>query len=135
METTINQYDNNNLKTGFWKEINNSRENGYLDITAKGHYKEGKREGIWQSFTPSGILFAYRNYKNDKKLGLSVHWFYDSSIIESIGNHENGHHRWEQFYENGQRKTIGYYKDSLHINLRQFFNTDGYITKEIVFII
>ena len=58
------QYNDDNKKTGIWKEYYKSGK-----ILAEESYKSGELHGIYKSFHPNGNLWSYGNYENGYKEG------------------------------------------------------------------
>src|SRR3954469_15661369 len=65
---TINCIDNNDLKQGKWSvKVDGVRgEPGYQE---EGMYKDGKKEGVWRSYTSMGDLFAVERFRWGNKDG------------------------------------------------------------------
>lgn len=132
MTQGINQYDENQLKTGSWEETASYRTR---ILKTRGIYQRGEKEGEWIILSPNGKVISTFNYHNGKKVGFSTHYYQDLNVIEAIGNHNGDIQQWEQFHTNGQRRTIGSYKNGTPIGLRQIFNKNGALIEEKLFII
>lgn len=76
---TINRIDNKDLRQGRWVvKVESLRgEPGY---ESEGIYKDGKKEGVWRSYTTMGDLFAIERFKWGFKDGKSQ--YYSISGIE-----------------------------------------------------
>lgn len=65
---TINCIDNNDLRQGKWS-IKIPELRGEPGHDEEGTYKDGKKEGIWRSYTSMGDLFAVERYRWGNKDG------------------------------------------------------------------
>ncbi|HRH01611.1 MAG TPA: hypothetical protein PLN13_05505 [Bacteroidia bacterium] len=65
----------------------------------KGVIKDGLREGLWQAWYETGVLWSEANYVKGINHGKSVTYF------------ENGKIRYEGMYTNGQKTGIWNYYD------------------------
>jgi len=121
-------------------------------IASKGKYVNQLKEGKWQFFssTNEGLLIREEEYASNKRNGLSVTYYPDSTIAEKlyyendIRNGEwikyypdgtltfkttcqNGklNGRFEAFFENGKTEFLGQYIDDLRDGLWIIYNKDG----------
>jgi antitoxin component YwqK of YwqJK toxin-antitoxin module len=62
----INQFNDKGQKDGFWKEANGN-------IKMELYYTNGKKSGIFKSFSQTGNLLAIGEYNNDE---ISGTWYY-----------------------------------------------------------
>ena len=67
----------NGKREGYWEEY---RETGLL--FKKGTYKNGKKEGYWEEYRENGQLSRKGDYKNGKKEGYWEEYYYDSFSID-----------------------------------------------------
>jgi len=85
----------------------------FLELTV---YKNGKRNGIFELFWPSGQLKERGFYKNNRLNGEYTS-FYENGAIKAMGNYllgaKNG--LWGEWYPNAQLKTKGQYGNSQRI--------------------
>lgn len=72
-DDTINCIDNNDLRQGRWS-IKIPALRGEPGHDEEGIYKDGKKEGIWRSYTSVGDLFAVENYRWGNKDGKSQYY-------------------------------------------------------------
>ena len=78
-----------------------------------GHYKEGKREGLFTTWVGDKVKFIETNYKDGNMDGLSTAWFPDGGgDIRGKIHYKNGkkdglHTYW---YKNGQKEEEGHNK-------------------------
>lgn len=76
---TINCIDKNDLRQGRWSvKIEGLR--GEPGRDEEGVYKDGKKEGIWRTYTTMGDLYAIENYRWGNKDGKSQ-YFNISGIV------------------------------------------------------
>ena len=83
---------------------------------ASGKYSDRKKEGTWKFYSSSvkGYLINTENYKNDKRNGLSVKYFADSTIAEK-DSYVNDRKEGEclQYFENGKLYLRAHYSGDL----------------------
>lgn len=76
---TINCIDRNDLRQGRWSlKIDGLR--GEPGRDEEGVYKDGKKEGVWRTYTTMGDLYAIENYRWGNKDGKSQ-YFNISGIV------------------------------------------------------
>lgn len=125
-------------------------ENGF--IASRGKYINRMKEGTWNFFSPStkGLTILKEDYLKDKRNGVSVKYYPDSTIAEKI-NYKNDRKegtwekyypegnisfsanclndrlngRYEGFFENGKTEITGNYKDDLRDGLWIIYFKDG----------
>ena len=143
--TTINVTDSKGLKQGFWriKQKNNSIEEGcYLD---------GKKDGQWKAYFPSGKEKYSITFSKGFSKGPAVFYYEDGQVMEQgIWNvnhwegtytfyHPNGQPAYcfnfdeagnrqgvqQYFYENGNIKYSGAWEDGKPNGLVDVFNDQG----------
>ena len=94
-----------------------------------GHYKEGKREGLFTTWVGDKVKFIETNYKDGNMDGLATTWFLDGNIkakthykngkkdgsysswykngqqqVERHNKNDNKSGKWTKWYENGNKK-------------------------------
>tara|TARA_B100001179_G_scaffold227216_1_gene209417 strand:+ start:193 stop:1155 length:963 start_codon:yes stop_codon:yes gene_type:complete len=109
-------------------------DNGQL--MQKGHYKNGKVEGLLETYYKNGQLESRANYKNGEPYGpfemyydngqlewrgIQKKWkleglhegFHENGKLKESANYKNGKEDglWENYYDNGQLESRGTYKD------------------------
>lgn len=103
-------------------------ENGQLN--AKVFFKKGKKIGIYEQFTETGLAIAIGPYKNDKKHGA---WFETDrsakkrTFIKNIGYYADGKRdgEWNFYYEEDRKcSTSTYQNGKLHGKFESLFR-DG----------
>jgi antitoxin component YwqK of YwqJK toxin-antitoxin module len=62
----INQFNDKGQKEGFWKEVSGN-------VKLESYYLNGKKSGIFKSFSQTGNLNAIGEYNNDE---ISGTWYY-----------------------------------------------------------
>lgn len=78
---TINCIDKNDLRQGRWsvKTEPLRGEPGYLE---EGVYKNGKKEGVWRTYTSMGDLFAVERYRWGNKDGKNEYYSISGPVRE-----------------------------------------------------
>ena len=113
------------FRNGFIYEINSTvpftgssvdyHDNGQL--SSKGNYKDGKRDGLVEGFHENGQLRYRRNFKDGELDGL-FEWFHKNGQLRFRGNYKNGKREglWESFDEEGNLTKTKEYKNGELIN-------------------
>jgi len=121
-------------------------------VASTGKYVNQLKEGRWQFFSPStkGLLISEENYSGNKKNGISIKFYPDSTIAEKCyykndfrqgeylkyypngsvnlkTNYTNGklNGSFEAFFENGKPEITGQYKNDLREGPWVIFKKDG----------
>ena len=96
-------------KTYFEEEF---YDNDQLKSRINYNKKNGRKDGLSESYHENGQLLYRGNYKNGKEDGLEE-WFYPNGQLKFRGNYidgkEDGTH--EDFYKNGKISMVKNYKD------------------------
>ena len=81
-------------------------------LNSKGHFKGGKRDGIWEVYFDNGQLKSKQHYKDGKKNGLGKEYHINGQL-SSKGYFKDGEENgpWEFYYKNGQLNFKGHYND------------------------
>jgi antitoxin component YwqK of YwqJK toxin-antitoxin module len=135
-------------------------ENGF--IASRGKYINQLKEGTWIFFSPTskGEPVLKEDYAKDKRNGISVKYFPDSTIAEKItykndmkdgewtkyypdgkvsfsaicsNNRLNG--KYEGFFENGKTEISGIYKDDLRDGPWIIYLKDGKVKFKIEYVL
>ncbi|HPA87797.1 MAG TPA: toxin-antitoxin system YwqK family antitoxin [Bacteroidales bacterium] len=120
--------------------------------SSRGKYLNQMKEGKWQFYSPSneGVLISEEEFSSDKRNGVSVTFYPDSTVAERIHytkgirngewhkyypdgspmlktNYRNGrlHGKFEGFFENGKHEFLGNYRDDLKDGLWIIYKKDG----------
>jgi antitoxin component YwqK of YwqJK toxin-antitoxin module len=126
--------------------------------SSRGKYINQMKEGKWQFFSPSnkGVLISEEEFSGDKRNGLSVIYYPDSTVAERIhytrgirngewqkyypdGSsmlktyYRNGrlNGKFEGFFENGKHEFLGNYRDDLKDGLWIIYRKDGTVRFKI----
>ena len=121
-------------------------------IASTGKYVNQLKEGKWHFFSSStkGLLISEEEYAGDKRNGLSVRYYPDSTVAERTyykndirhgeylkyypdgtvtlkTTYENGklNGKFEAFFENGNPEFLGRYKDDLREGVWIIYRKDG----------
>lgn len=133
--------------------------NGF--ISAKGTYVNQLKEGKWQFFSESikNFLISEEYYSANKRNGLSVKFYPDSTIAEKLTYRDDVKHgEWTQYYpsgalrlksyygngklngkfelwfENGKPEYTGQYKDNFRDGLWIIYKEDGTIKYQVPYL-
>lgn len=85
--------------------------NGIIQI--KGDYRNGQRNGLWQSWYPSGTLWSETTFKAGVKEGTTI-TYYENGMVRYRGFYKNDERagKWKMFDESGKfQKEIDYSKE------------------------
>ncbi len=98
------------------------------DLTGSGCMLHGKKDGIWESRTPTGQLRTRMRYVDGKLDGPTVS-FHDTCEIAETGQYKDGTKTgaWASWFENGQRQSEGTYADDLRNGTWKFYQDDAAI--------
>ena len=101
--------------TPFTGEIFENYENGQLRF--KHNYKEGKKDGLFESYYENGQLDYKENFKDGKQDGL-YESYYKNGQLNYKTNYKDGEEDGlvEQYYKNGQLIYKQNYKDGKKID-------------------
>jgi antitoxin component YwqK of YwqJK toxin-antitoxin module len=143
---TINKFNANNQKTGYWVERNG-------ELTNQGVYKDGKKTGNWVTLLSNNLLnkveffnnglrdgisvqfdrkakiVTYENYKNGELNGTCVYYGPYNENPTKETNYANGKLNGitKLFYDNGKIQEESYYKANLKSGPSKWYNKDGKI--------
>jgi antitoxin component YwqK of YwqJK toxin-antitoxin module len=130
-------------------------------IASKGKYIDQKKEGLWKFYSSSvnGYLINAESYKANRKNGLSIKYFPDSTVFEKInylndkkegdwlqyypsgklflksyysGDLLNG--KFEVWYENGKSRYSGAYKNNFREGNWKIYNKEGSLKYELNYV-
>lgn len=152
----FNQYNKSNQKHGFWKfsegeDFNYEGEycNGLKvgewkrydkkgNLVLVGSYnKTGRKNGVWKWYYRSGELNREVSYKNGTHHGY-FRKYWDNGTIYEEGSHVNSKRDGEwKIYQRYNNKIdfIVNYKKNIPIGISTFYDINGNIDREILFII
>lgn len=136
MIKTVNQFDENGLRSGLWIENKGIRTYTY--------YKDNKKNGIFVSYHRNGNIYGVGKYKNDKPADI---WFsfnsegflvFERSQIEFINTNKVFKYKslLKEYYESGFLKSEGvilsvedFEIDFIKIGIWKYYNKIGIIIK------
>jgi antitoxin component YwqK of YwqJK toxin-antitoxin module len=103
-EQLHNQTDSQGRKQGYWEETDK------YDLIWKGHYVDGLREGLWQTYFSNGILWKEEHYLNGKRHGLWKMYRRDGTLQEEV-HYLNGdlHGLWKWYHKDGTLESCSLY--------------------------
>ena len=111
----INRFDENNLKSGMWKEF-------YDDLTVKReiNYKKGLKSGMYKE---------YDNYGN-----LNLILKYDDDLLVENNDYERDSVSLKNEYdENGILVFSGTYKNEIPVGIHRYFNKEGDVINSYIY--
>lgn len=133
---SVNQYDENGLKTGFWvikgHMVNATKYKPDQKIE-EGHYVANKREGLWKKYHTNGNLKSEINYENNRPFG-AYKLFYPSGKLEEDGNwvRERNTGEFKRFHTNGNVAQEFSFKDNGLRNGKQlYYHENGNLEMEV----
>ena len=117
------------MKEGKWKFYSSSVP-GYL--INEEEYSENKKNGLSLKFYSDSSLAEKAIYKNDKKEGEWIQYYANGRIFMK-SNHSDGmlNGKFEVWYENGKPEISGEYKNNLREGRWTIYNEDGTIRYEM----
>jgi len=150
-------YENNTLKSLLVFKADGTEADATLYysngmVASTGKYVNQLKEGRWQFFSPTtkGLLISEENYSGNKKNGISVKYYPDSTIAEKLfynkdvrqgeylkyyqngtinlkTNYNSGklNGSFEAFFENGKPEITGQYKNDLREGPWIIYKKDG----------
>lgn len=103
---TLNQVDDAGLRQGYWIIYNSIKKLPNYPPEARveeGRYLNSRRNGIWKTYYPNGVLKSEVTYQNNRPNGYAKIFFENGKLMEE-GEWKNN--RWvgtfKAYYENGQ---------------------------------
>ncbi len=90
------------------------------------NYKNGKLDGLYESFHENNKLAIRSNYKNGKLDGLYEEWW-DNGQLATKSNYKNGELNglWERWWDNGILWENKNYKNGELDGLQEYFYDNG----------
>jgi antitoxin component YwqK of YwqJK toxin-antitoxin module len=75
-------------------------------LQSEGNYVDGKRDGLWTSYFPSGKLSSRGAYLNDEQVG-NWEYFFEDGTISATGGFDKGRKEgyWKAFSSTGKLKS------------------------------
>ena len=94
-------------------------------LKAKGHVRDGKKEGLWISYYPNGEKSRETNYEKGIENGSWIMWHENGNLyIEQTKVNGKTTGIWKEYYENGQIREVGEYFED-HYTPKDFWNEEG----------
>ncbi|NOZ34245.1 MAG: toxin-antitoxin system YwqK family antitoxin [Chlorobi bacterium] len=105
---TVNVIDKNNFKQGYWIE---HRPFSEKKIQA-GNYIDGKKEGVWKAWYPSGKLKSEITYKYGEKYGKAKILFENGNTAEEgVWLKDKWVNKYKAYYQNGKLSYVWNYNE------------------------
>ena len=152
---TVNVKDKNNKKQGLWLFFDASKEK----LREKGTYKDGKKDGVWTAYYPSGKIKYEITFKNGKAIGPAK-FYYETGLLSEEGywdiDHWEGKYRYyhpngqmaydwnynkegkrtgeqKYYYENGNIKYVGEWSNGKTMGALKMYNESGMLVAERIY--
>jgi antitoxin component YwqK of YwqJK toxin-antitoxin module len=145
----INQLNELGMKTGYWEERSG-------DISLRGRYVNGKKEGVWESYTSGNVLFKLEEFHHNLHHGITVqldrrgkvntvehlvrdtldgvmlNYSQHSQQVMKEANYKKGklNGLFRTFYDNGKIKEESWYKDDRKNGQSRWYNQSGNMIAE-----
>lgn len=117
----------NGKKEGMWETY---FTNGQL--SSKGSYKNGESEGLWEVYSSDGGLISKGSYKNGEREGLWIYYLYGlpSSKINYKKGTQHGH---SEYYKYGRLTEKGSFDEGKKTGLWLSYHQNGKLKSKGVF--
>jgi|TARA_B110000902_G_scaffold125559_1_gene146538 antitoxin component YwqK of YwqJK toxin-antitoxin module len=121
-----------NSQTPFTGIVVDYYENGQL--SSKGNYKDGKKDGLWEYFDENGQLRFKSNYKDGKEDGLQESYYENGQLWTKVNGKDGKEDGlYEKYHENGQLRIKGNLKDGKLDGLTERYDENGQLKDKICF--
>jgi antitoxin component YwqK of YwqJK toxin-antitoxin module len=106
-----------------------------INTKVMGSIVNGKKEGLWISYTDSGKVSSFEIYINDSLTGETIGYF-DDGIISSHGTLKNGKREgeWIQYYSKDRIAEKGRYYHGNKIGVWEYYIEEGKLDKKIEYL-
>ncbi|OLY93421.1 MORN repeat variant [Cnuella takakiae] len=95
-------------------------------LSAKGNYVDGKKDGLWLTVNPKGFVTDSSNYRMGHRIGVSMAWYDDGMLSDSLNYDGAGNGSEISYHEDGRVASAGYVKqDTLHRGRWRYYHTNG----------
>jgi len=132
---TINIVDNNGLKQGKWivfgKNVNNP-EYAPEQIVEEGYYKDGKKEGLWIKYYPSGVKRSEITYVGGRPKG-PYRLYYENGKVEEEGNWDKNKNvgSFKRYYSNGNlQQEFNFNENGKREGIQRYYHENGQLAIE-----
>ncbi|HEX4957064.1 MAG TPA: energy transducer TonB [Lacibacter sp.] len=105
------------------------------NLTEKGIYLNGKRQGLWKQFSETGSTFDSVVYKHGIPVGLSLGYYENGTVSwkRAFDTDGNGNGTLVHYYRNGSVRDSGTYNNNQRTGVWIFFREDKSKASEITF--
>lgn len=107
------------------------------DINSKviGATINGKKQGLWISYSDSGKISSYETYINDSLTGETIGFFEDGTV-SSRGNLKDGQREgeWILYYSKNRIAEKGNYSNGNKIGVWEYYIEEGKLDKKIEYL-
>ena len=122
----------------YWRDIELSKNNNLVvveEIRERISYKNGKKDGLHESFYENNQFKFGRNYKNGELDGLWVE-YYENGQLNTKGDYKNGEMDGVQewFYKNGKLSQKTNYKNGEMNGLYETYHENGLLMFQVHYI-
>ncbi|MDD4990620.1 MAG: energy transducer TonB [Paludibacter sp.] len=99
-----------------------------------GRYVNGKREGLWYAYHDNRVMSDSIVYKNDEQTGISLSWYPNGQLSDSVYTNEDGSGTCISWFDNGTLSSKGQYsKGHKQHGLWKYYHRNGKISAEETF--
>lgn len=106
-----------------------------VDTKVIGATIDGKKQGLWISYSDSGSVASCEIYINDSLTGETIGYF-ENGTISSRGTLKNGQREggWIQYYSNNKIAEKGRYSNGKKIGVWEYYIEEGKLDKKIEYL-
>ena len=100
------------------------------------YYKKSSDVPFTGEITGQGKIFTKDgSFKDGKKEGVWISYYYNSGRIYSKGKYKDGKREgeWVFYWDNGQLREKGEYKDSKQVGEWVYYNSDGTLKTKLTY--
>jgi len=120
---------------GWYKDDSCRVENGLFTSfhstqfpKSRGHYVDGKKEGVWMTWNEKGMLIDSSTYKNEKRSGISMRWHDNGMARDSMNFDENGNGVQVSWYDDGVLASAGFWmQDTLKRGRWKYYHKNSVV--------
>ena len=103
--------------------------------TVKARYIDGKREGKTEIYDSTGKLGGIVNYKNDLKSGITVHYFPNGVVSDSVEYvYDKPQGYWRHYNDDGSPRHINYYYFGLEFGPDAYYEARDSVMRTFYFL-
>ena len=133
---SINQYDENGLKVGYWiikGHMVNATNYKPDQKIEEGNYVANKRQGLWKKYHTNGHLKSEINYENNRPFGF-YKLYYSSGEVQEEGNwvRERNTGQFRRYHPNGAvAQEFSFTDAGLRTGNQRYYYDNGNLEMEV----